>query len=254
MSKLDDIKKNLESMKSTKPKSVVKSKAKAAKATVKKSDVKKTDKPEKEVVKTQPVKAVKKPAKSRKDVDQTSALEVACQEFVLNGGDRSKAYRKAFPATLKWKDESLWARASLFFTYDKVRIRIFELREEATALATEKFKVDAAYVLNRLVEIDQMDFAEILNDDGSLKFVKDWPKSWRTLISGFDIMEMSRPDSNEEAIALLKKIKWPDKHKNIELLGKHVSVGAFRDQLGIGDPDGNPFAINSIRLVGKVEP
>lgn len=31
--------------------------------------------------------------------------------------------------------------------------------------------------------------------------------------------------------ALLKKIKWPDKVKNLELLGKHVSVQAFKEQM-----------------------
>ncbi len=29
---------------------------------------------------------------------------------------------------------------------------------------------------------------------------------------------------------LLKKIKWPDKVKNLELLGKHVDVQAFKEQ------------------------
>lgn len=35
----------------------------------------------------------------------------------------------------------------------------------------------------------------------------------------------------EDTDALLKKIKWPDKIKNLELLGKHVSVQAFREQV-----------------------
>lgn len=33
-----------------------------------------------------------------------------------------------------------------------------------------------------------------------------------------------------DSAALLKKIKWPDKVKNLELLGKHVSVQAFKEQ------------------------
>lgn len=34
-----------------------------------------------------------------------------------------------------------------------------------------------------------------------------------------------------DAAGLLKKIKWPDKIKNLELLGKHVTVQAFREQV-----------------------
>lgn len=31
--------------------------------------------------------------------------------------------------------------------------------------------------------------------------------------------------------ALLKKIKWPDKVKNLELIGKHICVQAFKEQV-----------------------
>ncbi|NGE23598.1 terminase small subunit, partial [Klebsiella pneumoniae] len=34
-----------------------------------------------------------------------------------------------------------------------------------------------------------------------------------------------------DSTVLLKKIKWPDKVKNLELLGKHISVQAFREQV-----------------------
>ncbi|MDR5611369.1 MAG: terminase small subunit, partial [Arsenophonus sp.] len=64
-------------------------------------------------------------------------------------------------------------------------------------------------------------------ESGDLRPIKDWPKVWRTTLSGFDIAAI-RVDGAE---ALLKKIKWPDKIKNLELLGKHVSVQAFRDQI-----------------------
>ena len=30
--------------------------------------------------------------------------------------------------------------------------------------------------------------------------------------------------------AIMKKIKWPDKTKNLELLGKHISVQAFKEK------------------------
>jgi phage terminase small subunit len=42
-----------------------------------------------------------------------------------------------------------------------------------------------------------------------------------------DVVEMASADS----AALLKKIKWPDKVKNLELLGKHVTVQAFKENI-----------------------
>lgn len=91
----------------------------------------------------------------------------------------------------------------------------------------ERLEVDADYVLNRLVEIDQMDIVDILNDDGTVKSIQSWPRAWRTTLSAIDITELSN-DGDQEAI--LKKIKWPDKVRNLELIGKHVDVSAFIDR------------------------
>ena len=100
----------------------------------------------------------------------------------------------------------------------------------------ERLEVDADYVLNRLVEIDQMDIADILNDDGTVKSIQLWPKAWRTTLSAIDITELSN-DGDQEAI--LKKIKWPDKVRNLELLGKHVDVSAFSDKVDHISSDGS---------------
>lgn len=101
--------------------------------------------------------------------------------------------------------------------------RIAELKAERN----EEVGVDAAYVLRRLTEIDQMDVLDILLSNGELKPIKDWPKVWRTTLSGMDVVEMASADS----AAILKKIKWPDKVKNLELLGKHVDVQAFKENI-----------------------
>lgn len=93
----------------------------------------------------------------------------------------------------------------------------------------ERTKIDADYVLKRLVEIDQMDIADILAADGSLLPVTAWPKVWRTTLSGMDVQTLgSKADLN-----ILKKVKWPDKVKNLELLGKHVTVQAFNEKSSV---------------------
>ncbi|WP_075180573.1 terminase small subunit [Pantoea sp. 1.19] len=104
----------------------------------------------------------------------------------------------------------------------EIQDRIAELKAERN----ERAQVNADYVLRRLVEIDQMDVLDILNANGELKPIKDWPKVWRTTLSGMDVTEVAG-----DAAGLLKKIKWPDKVKNLELLGKHVTVQAFREQV-----------------------
>lgn len=111
----------------------------------------------------------------------------------------------------------------------EIQSRIAELLEERN----NAVKVDAQYVLRRLVEIDQMDVKDILNDDGTIKPILEWPRSWRTTLSGIDITEIAN-DGDIEAV--LKKVKWPDKIRNLELLGKHVDVSAFTERVDlVGD-------------------
>jgi len=98
----------------------------------------------------------------------------------------------------------------------------------------KRTQVDADYVLHRLTEIDQMDLLDILDDDMSIKPLSKWPKVWRQSLSAFDIAEMFEGSGKErDLVGLMKKIKWPDKVKNLELLGKHVNVNAFREQVAV---------------------
>lgn len=120
-------------------------------------------------------------------------------------------------------------KASVMMRDERIQKRIAELMEERN----KRLRVSADYVLLRLVEIDQMDVLDILNDDGTLKPIREWPKIWRTTLSGFDLSSTIM-NMNEDSIeTILKKIKWPDKVKNLELIGKHVDVNAFRERLEI---------------------
>ncbi|TKU18914.1 terminase small subunit [Citrobacter sp. wls829] len=122
-------------------------------------------------------------------------------------------------------------KASVMMRDERIQKRIAELMEERN----KRLRVSADYVLLRLVEIDQMDVIDILNDEGGLKPISQWPKVWRTSISAVDInrIRMAMNDDEEDIESTLQKIKWPDKVKNLELIGKHVDVNAFRERLEI---------------------
>lgn len=110
-----------------------------------------------------------------------------------------------------------------------IQERITELK----AKRVDSVQEDATYVLKRLIEIDSLDVVDILDDSGSMKAIKDWPKAWRTSISGLDINEMTVGDIS----TVVKKIKWPDKLRNLELLGRHVDVKAWDgESSGSNDP------------------
>ncbi|EEB6816137.1 terminase small subunit [Salmonella enterica] len=121
-------------------------------------------------------------------------------------------------------------KASIMMRDERIQKRIAELMEERN----KRLRVSADYVLLRLVEIDQMDVIDILNDDMSIKPVSEWPKVWRQYLTGFELADMFEGRGDEkELVGILKKIKWPDKVKNLELIGKHVDVNAFKERLEV---------------------
>jgi phage terminase small subunit len=146
----------------------------------------------------------------------TDKQEMFCREYLIDLNATQAAIRAGY------SEKTARASGCENLTKPDIQNRIAELKADRN----EQVSVDAAYVLRRLIEIDEMDVLDILNANGELKPIKDWPKVWRTTLSGMDVTEMAG-----DAAGLLKKIKWPDKVKNLELLGKHVTVQAFKDNV-----------------------
>lgn len=100
---------------------------------------------------------------------------------------------------------------------------------EAQASRSERTQIDADWVLDRLAKEATADLADILDEAGAIKAVSEWPLIWRQgLVSGLDV--------HEEVVEGVKigqtvKIKLSDRIKRIELIGKHVNVQAFREQV-----------------------
>ena len=117
--------------------------------------------------------------------------------------------------------------------------------QAAKAEREERTKIDADYVLKRLVEIDQMDVLDIMDENLNMKPLKEWPKIWRQYINNVESIELS------DGEGWLKKIKWPDKVKNLELLGKHL--GMFVEQKKV-DVTTNGESINKPTLIELVAP
>ncbi|RRW77620.1 terminase small subunit [Pantoea dispersa] len=147
----------------------------------------------------------------------TDKQEMFCREYLIDLNATQAAIRAGY------SEKTARDIGCENLAKPNIQERISQLTKERN----ERTQVDADYVLKRLTEIDQMDVLDILTDVGDLKPVKDWPKVWRTSLSGLDVMAMA---GEGDTAGLLKKIKWPDKVKNLELLGKHVDVQAFKEQ------------------------
>ncbi|EIA2081140.1 terminase small subunit [Escherichia coli] len=166
----------------------------------------------------------------------TAMQEAYCQSYIKTPENQSQAAIDA-----GFSPNTAAVKASVMMRDERIQKRIAELMEERN----KRNRVSADYVLMRLVEIDQMDVLDILNDDGGMKPIAEWPKVWRTSLSAMDIATIKTTQASlqkengeadlsvEDVEHILKKVKWPDKVKNLELIGKHVDVNAFKERLEI---------------------
>lgn len=142
--------------------------------------------------------------------------EAFCREYIIDLNGTQAVIRAGY------SENTANRIASQLLSKLDIQARISELMAERN----KRVDINADYVMRRLVEIDEMDVADILDDSGDFKPIKEWPKVWRTTLSAIDIQIINSGDTE----AITKKIKWPDKLRNLELLGKHINVNAFAEK------------------------
>ena len=169
----------------------------------------------------------------------TAKQDIFCREYLVD----LNAHQAAVRAGYSEKTAKQMGCENLSKPY--LAEYIAELKGERQ----ESVSVRASYVLERLYEIDQLDVLDIINDDLSgFKPLSEWPKSWRISVNAVDIKKMVSVNGGGDPIeSVVEKIKWPDKTRNLELLGRHIDVGAFDGESSVSD---QPVTKVQIEIVG----
>ncbi|RYE42642.1 MAG: terminase small subunit [Hyphomicrobiales bacterium] len=106
--------------------------------------------------------------------------------------------------------------------------------QAAMKARSERTEINADWVLTRLARDATADLADLYSECGTLKPVHEWPMAWRTgLVAGIETVQERNgedPDGNL-VYATVRKVKLLDRTKLVELIGKHVDVGAFKDKV-----------------------
>lgn len=151
----------------------------------------------------------------------TAKQEAFCLEYLKDLNATQAAIRAGY------SENTAQEQSSRLLSNVMVSEKIAELKESRNK-ATE---MNAQYVLNRLKEIDELDVLDILEDDlSSFKKLSLWPKAWRISISGIDMKRIVQSDGDNVIESVIEKIKWPDKTKNLEMIGRHVTVKAWEKE------------------------
>lgn len=143
--------------------------------------------------------------------------EMFCLEYLVDLNATQAAIRAGY------SEKTANRIASQLLSKLDIQERISELKSKRN----ERVEINSDWVLSQLVDIHNLDVVDILDNVGNFKPIVDWPKPWRIYLSGFDLTELNVGDTE----TTVRKIKWPDKVKNLELIGKHVDVQAFKEKV-----------------------
>jgi len=107
--------------------------------------------------------------------------------------------------------------------------------DAAKADRSTKIGVDAAWMLERLVLEAEADISDLYHSDGTLRPVEDWPLIWRQgLVQGIEVEELFDGHGKDRVqIGHLRKVKLDSRIRRLELIGRHINVQAFRDQIAL---------------------
>lgn len=124
------------------------------------------------------------------------------------------------------------SQASDLLTIPDMQAAIKEAMDErAVATAT-----DAAWVLRRLRDEADADVADCYGPDGELLPIAEWPLIWRTGL--MVAIETEEIEVDGVKVGIVRKTKQSDRIKRLELIGRHVGVQAFKDNVEVKVTDG----------------
>lgn len=148
----------------------------------------------------------------------TAKQERFVAEYLLDLNGKQAAIRAGY------SERTAEVQASKLLSNPKVRAAVMAAKTERA----ETTKVDANWLLTRLAQEADADIADLYNDAGELKAVKDWPEIWRKgLVAGVDI------ETVPGGTGKVTKIKVSDRVRRLELIGKHIDVQAFKERVEV---------------------
>lgn len=147
--------------------------------------------------------------------DLMPAQDTFCREYLKDLNGTAAAIRAGYTET------SAKSQASRLLADDRIQERIAQLNAERMA----RVQVDADTVLRELLRIATSDIGEAFKDDGGLKPLKEIPTDIRRAIQSIEIDELFDGfGQDRHQIGHTKKLKFWDKTKALEMLGKHLKL------------------------------
>ena len=155
----------------------------------------------------------------------SAAEEIFCIEAAKPNVTQSAAYKIAFPNSAKWKDRTVWQRASELMARPAVKAKVAEFREKSNTIGVMQIEE----CLLTLSHIARSDPRKCFDENGALKKPNEIDNLTAIAIS----------EIGAKSVKMLSRIDAVDK-----LLRFHVQrlgVKPTEDEAATIDQEGNPY-------------
>ena len=136
---------------------------------------------------------------------------------VAQGMTQAAAYRIAYPKSLKWKDETVWRKASLLAADGEVRARLADLVQKAAG----SNEVTVERVVREFARLAFVDVRKLVNEDGTPKKLHELDEDTARAVAGVDIVTQGNA---ELGVGQVTKYKLADKRASLADLGRFLKM------------------------------
>lgn len=158
-------------------------------------------------------------------MDLNAKQQRFCEEYLIDLNASQAAIRAGYSA------DTAYSIGSENLSKPEISARIAELQAKRAAATG----IDAAWLLNRLADEAKADVNDLYDDEDNLLPVRDWPLIWRQgLVQGLEVEEIYEGKGKDRVnVGRLRKVKLDSRVKRLELIGRHIGVGAFKDVINL---------------------
>jgi len=149
----------------------------------------------------------------------TPRQEKFAQEYVLTG-NASEAYRRAYPASLKWKENAVQVGGSKLLAKPIVSVRVKELQGEVK----EKFDISAERLLLEQSRLALFDQRRLFDENGRLLHPKDFPDDAAAAVSSIKVTRRTVAGSEDAISEDVIEVKLWSKNAALDSLFKNKGL------------------------------
>ncbi len=142
--------------------------------------------------------------------------DLFCREYLIDLDAKAAAKRAGY------SEKAAAAQGSNLLALSTIQERIAELNRDRM----DRLSITADHVVKELGRIALCDIGTAFNETNTLKEIREMPDDVRRCVQSIEVEEVIDKDEEGRRVVTghIKKVKFWDKNKGLELLGKHFGL------------------------------